>query len=175
MHLRTPQPFHKGDFDLHDECFCDGKTSNVVSSPWRLSGPLPVVELGGPMDDKFDICAHEWNCHSNRPRTIRCAKLKARYYLYRQTIISVGYIKLDTSTILDSQIRVRNEYHNFILFFFEIMIFQYVTQCQLMRLFAVKVILSYEQKCKVRSKFLKNLSVLKNKLVYKFYEFINSN
>ena len=33
---------------------------------------------------------------------------------------------------------------------------QYVTQRQLMRLFAVKFILSYEQKCKVRSKFLKN-------------------
>ena len=32
----------------------------------------------------------------------------------------------------------------------------YVTQCQLMRLFAVKLILSYEQKCKVGSKFLKN-------------------
>ena len=32
----------------------------------------------------------------------------------------------------------------------------YVTQHQLMRLFAVKLILSYEQKCKVRSKFLKN-------------------
>ena len=31
-----------------------------------------------------------------------------------------------------------------------------VTQRQLMRLFAVKLILSYEQKCKVRSKFLKN-------------------
>ena len=32
----------------------------------------------------------------------------------------------------------------------------FVTQRQLMRLFAVKLILSYEQKCKVRSKFLKN-------------------
>ena len=32
----------------------------------------------------------------------------------------------------------------------------YVTQRQLMRLFAVKLILSYKQKCKVRSKFLKN-------------------
>ena len=26
--------------------FCDGKTSNVASSPQRLSGPLRVVELG---------------------------------------------------------------------------------------------------------------------------------
>ena len=51
----------------------------------------------------------------------------------------------------------------------------YVTQRQLMRLFAVKLILSYEQKCKVRSKFLKNSSMLKNKLWHKFYEFINSN
>ena len=34
--------------------------------------------------------------------------------------------------------------------------YSYVTQRQLMRLFAVKLILSYEQKCKVRSKFLKN-------------------
>ena len=33
---------------------------------------------------------------------------------------------------------------------------KYVTQHQLMRLFAVKSIVSYEQKCKVRSKFLKN-------------------
>ena len=32
----------------------------------------------------------------------------------------------------------------------------YVTQRQLMRLFAVKLILGYEQKFKVRSKFLKN-------------------
>ena len=32
----------------------------------------------------------------------------------------------------------------------------YVTQRQLMRLFAVKLILSYEQKCEVKSKFLKN-------------------
>ena len=39
-----------------------------------------------------------------------------------------------------------------------------VTQCQLMRLFAVKLVLSYEQKCKVRSKFLKILSMIKNKL-----------
>ena len=31
-----------------------------------------------------------------------------------------------------------------------------VTQRQLMRLFVVKLILSYEQKCEVRSKFLKN-------------------
>ena len=41
---------------------------------------------------------------------------------------------------------------------------KYVTQHQLMRLFVVKLILSYEQKCQVRSKFLKNLSMLKNKL-----------
>ena len=52
---------------------------------------------------------------------------------------------------------------------------QNVTQRQVMRLFAVKLMLSYEQKCKVRSKFLKNWSMLKNKLWYKFYEFINSN
>ena len=32
----------------------------------------------------------------------------------------------------------------------------YVTQRQLMRLFAVKLIWSYEQKCKVTSKFVKN-------------------
>ena len=25
---------------------------------------MRVVELGGPMDDKFDACAHESNCHS---------------------------------------------------------------------------------------------------------------
>ena len=50
-----------------------------------------------------------------------------------------------------------------------------VTERQLMRLFAVKLILNYEQKCKVRSKFLKNENVLKNKLWHKFSEFINSN
>lgn len=27
--------------------FCDGKTSNVVSLPQQLSGPLHVVDLGG--------------------------------------------------------------------------------------------------------------------------------
>ena len=32
---------------------------NVASSPRQLSSPLPVVELGGPADDKFDACAHE--------------------------------------------------------------------------------------------------------------------
>ena len=32
----------------------------------------------------------------------------------------------------------------------------YVTQRQLVRHFVVKLILSYEQKCKVRLKFLKN-------------------
>ena len=32
----------------------------------------------------------------------------------------------------------------------------FVTQCQLMRLFVVKSIVSYGQKCKVRSKFLKS-------------------
>ena len=39
---------------------CDGKISNVTSSPRRLSGPLRVVELRGPTHDKFDACAHEW-------------------------------------------------------------------------------------------------------------------
>ena len=39
--------------------FCDSKTSNVVSSPQCLSGPLRVVELGNPMDDKIDACAHD--------------------------------------------------------------------------------------------------------------------
>ena len=52
---------------------------------------------------------------------------------------------------------------------------QFVTQHQLMRLFAVKLILSYEQKCQLRSKFLKNSSLIKNKLWHKLYEFINSN
>ena len=33
---------------------------------------------------------------------------------------------------------------------------KFVTQRQLMRLFAVELILSYEQKSKLRSKFLKN-------------------
>ena len=42
-----------------------------------------------------------------------------------------------------------------------------VTQHQLMRLFVVKLILSYEQKCQVSSKFLKNSSMLKNKLWHK--------
>ena len=37
----------------------DGKTPNVASSPRRLSGPLRVVALGGPTEDKFDACAHE--------------------------------------------------------------------------------------------------------------------
>ena len=41
----------------HD--FCDIKTSNFTSSPQSLSGPLLVVELGGPRDDKFDASEHE--------------------------------------------------------------------------------------------------------------------
>ena len=56
--------------------FCDSKTSNVASSPLRLSDLSRVVELEGPTDDKFDACAHEWNWHSNRPRIIRCANRK---------------------------------------------------------------------------------------------------
>ena len=52
--------------------FYNGKTSNVVSSPWRLSDPLCVVELGELTDDKFNACAHEWkNWYSNRPWIIR--------------------------------------------------------------------------------------------------------
>ena len=38
------------------------------SGPPLLSDPLCVAELGGPTDDKFDTCAHEWNWHINRPR-----------------------------------------------------------------------------------------------------------
>ena len=44
--------------------FCDGKTSNVASSPRRLSGPLRFVKLEGPTDDKVDACAHDPKCHS---------------------------------------------------------------------------------------------------------------
>ena len=44
--------------------FYDGKTSNVASSPQRLSGPLRVVELGGPTDDKADACTQDSKCHS---------------------------------------------------------------------------------------------------------------
>ena len=51
-----------------------------------------------------------------------------------------------------------------------------VTQCQQMRLFVVKLTLSYERKCKVRSKFLKNWSMLKKKVWHKFIKkLINSN
>ena len=35
-------------------------------------------------------------------------------------------------------------------------VWRFVTQRQLMKLLVVSLILSYEQKCKVRSKFLKN-------------------
>ena len=41
-------------------------------------------------------------------------------------------------------------------------IWKNVTKHQLMRLFAVKFILSYEQKCKVTSKFLKKENMLEN-------------
>ena len=43
---------------------CDGKTSYVASLPRRLSGPLRVVESGGPADDKVHGCAHDSECHS---------------------------------------------------------------------------------------------------------------
>ena len=56
--------------------FCKSKTSNIASPPRRLSGPLRVVELGGPMNDKVGACAHEWNWHSNHPRIIRHANRK---------------------------------------------------------------------------------------------------
>ena len=49
----------------------DGKTPNVASSPRRLSGPLRVVALGGPTEDKFDACAHEWNCYLTVAESIR--------------------------------------------------------------------------------------------------------
>ena len=49
----------------------DGKTPNVASSPRRLSGPLRVVALGGPTEDKFDVCAHEWNCYLTVAESIR--------------------------------------------------------------------------------------------------------
>ena len=49
--------------NLHHS-LCDGKTSNVASSPRRLSGPLSVVELGGPTDDIVNACAHGSKCHS---------------------------------------------------------------------------------------------------------------
>ena len=49
----------------------DGKTPNVASSPRRLSGPLRVVALGGPTEDKFDACAHEWNCYLIVAESIR--------------------------------------------------------------------------------------------------------
>ena len=39
--------------------FCNGKTTNVASSPQRLSGPLHVAELGGQTYDKFDLCAQD--------------------------------------------------------------------------------------------------------------------
>ena len=49
----------------------DGKTPNVASSPRRLSGPLRVVALGGPTEDKFDACAHEWNYYLTVAESIR--------------------------------------------------------------------------------------------------------
>ena len=56
--------------------FCKSKTSNIASSPRRLSGPLRVLELGGPMNDKVGAYAHEWNWHSSHPRIIRLANRK---------------------------------------------------------------------------------------------------
>ena len=38
--------------------FSNGKTSSIASSPQSLSGPLRGVELGGPMDNKFEAYAH---------------------------------------------------------------------------------------------------------------------
>ena len=43
---------------------CDGKTLNAVLSSQWLSGPLRVVELGGPTDDKADAYAHDSKSHS---------------------------------------------------------------------------------------------------------------
>ena len=56
--------------------FCDGKTSNVASSPQRLSSPSRVIESGWPTDDKVDACAHDSKCQFNRPRFIRRANRK---------------------------------------------------------------------------------------------------
>ena len=66
--------------------FCNGKTSNIASSPQWLSGPLHVVKLGGPMDDKFITCTHEQNWHFNRPKIIRHAHQKLAI-IYQGTTI----------------------------------------------------------------------------------------
>ena len=71
--------------------FCDGKTSNVASSPRRLSGSLRVVEPGGPMDDKFDTCTHEWNWHPNHPRIIGHANQKLPIMLCTWTFLVPSY------------------------------------------------------------------------------------
>ena len=55
---------------------CDGKTSNVASSPQRLSCPLRVVESGLSTDDKVDACAHDSKRQFNRPRFVRRANRK---------------------------------------------------------------------------------------------------
>ena len=44
------------------EGFWDSKISNV-GAPYLLRLSIRVVELGGPTNDKYDACAHEWNWH----------------------------------------------------------------------------------------------------------------
>ena len=64
------------------------KTSNIGSSPQWLSGPL-CVELGGPTDDKFDACAHEWNWHPNHLRIICRANRKLTITRIRNKLFSI--------------------------------------------------------------------------------------
>ena len=47
--------------------FCDSKTSHVALSPRWLSGPLRVVKLLRPTDDKVDACTHDSKCHLTVP------------------------------------------------------------------------------------------------------------
>ena len=86
--------------------FCYGKTSNVASSPWRVPGFLRVVEPGGPMDDKFDTCTHEWmKLASNHPRIIRHANQKLAIMLCTWTFLVPSYINERTTYSVQRQFK----------------------------------------------------------------------
>ena len=69
--------------------FSNDKTWSVGTSTWWLSDPLYVVGLKGPMDDRFETCAHQWNWHFTHPRIIHHANWTLAIYYVRTHVCSL--------------------------------------------------------------------------------------
>ena len=77
----------------------DGKTPNVASSPRRLSGPLRVVALGGPTEDKFDACAHEWNCYLTVAESIR-RQIESSPMIYAVSRMKMPHVRQSAASLM---------------------------------------------------------------------------